>query len=104
MACVAGGLKTGGLLLGRHGCVRQRMFIFNLFVVTIMQVRNILGEGKFYYKYECRRDKLSVLNYLGKRRESLYISVQVRWWSYVLHLLSTDKRMCKEDVKNYLSH
>ena len=67
-----------------------------------MQVRNSLGEGKFYYKYECRKNKLSVLTHSCKRQESLYISVQVRWWSYVLHLLSTDKRMCKEDVKNYL--
>ena len=69
-----------------------------------MNLINLLGEGKFYYKYECRRDKLSVLTHSGKRQESLYISVQVRWWSYVLHLLSTDKGMCKEDVKNYLSH
>ena len=69
-----------------------------------MNLINLLGEGKFYYKYECRRDTLSVLTHSGKRQESLCISVQVRWWSYVLHLPSTDKRMCKEDVKNYLSH
>ena len=44
MACVAGGLKTGG----RVAICATAMFIFNLFVFTIMQVQNSLGEGKFY--------------------------------------------------------
>ena len=44
MACVAGGLNMGAMCASSA----TRMFIFNLFVFTIMQERNSLGEGKFY--------------------------------------------------------
>ena len=47
MACVAAGLKMGGALAWWQ-CVRQRMFVFNLLVFTIMQLQNSLGEGRFY--------------------------------------------------------
>ena len=39
MACVAGVLKMGGALVRRQ-CNAKRMFIFNLFLCTVMLLRH----------------------------------------------------------------
>ena len=55
-------------------CDSASLFLTCLFSLSC-KCETVWGKEKFYYKYECRRDKLSVLTHSGKRQESLYISV-----------------------------
>ena len=67
---LAGRVKTGGAV-GRCEAsmvaTLQRIFIFCLFVFTIMRTaKKLSGRENFMCKHECRRKKISVSTNLGK--------------------------------------
>ena len=93
MACVAGGLKTGAGV-GVAAMCAQRMFILTCCFYYYASAKQSWGRKILYTNMTV--DEISFQFRLIPVKDTLHSSLgkhHVRQSSYVLHLLSTDKRI-----------